>query len=129
MRSKATKTDPIQYQIANYIKDRTKSYKHNFNEDTLIDICYVIFKNFRIVNNKPIGLRLTPIGNNFMRKWFSNHTFELDAPLVGSVLVQLDKAMLRPYYLTKTSVVFYDDKDAAWFKLGGSNLKQFSSSL
>jgi hypothetical protein len=131
MTSNITENSAIQFQIAAYIKDKSRKYKNNFNDDEVLDICYAIFKNFRVTNipNKPIGLRLTSVGNSLMRRWFAHHEFELDEPLTGKVLIKLDKAMTRPYYLTKKKVVFYDDNDAALFKLGGEGLDYFSGNL
>lgn len=131
MKFEITKDSPIQFQIAGYIKERSAKYKNNFNDDEVIDICYAIFKNFRVTNipNKPIGLRLTTVGNSLMRRWFAHHEFSLKEPLVGSILIKLDKAMTRPYYLSKKKIVFYDDNDAAWFKLGGHDLKYFAGNL
>lgn len=129
MKLKITKNSPVQYQIADYIKEHSSHYKLNFNDMELLEICYAIFKNFRISNNKPHGLRLTTLGNTYMGRFFEKHQFNLEEPLVGVVLINLDKAMSRPYYLSKKQVVFYDDNDAAWFKLGGHNLKYFAGNL
>lgn len=121
---------PIQFQIAGYIKERTVKNKNNFNDVEIVELCYALFKNFRYKEGfNPVGLRLTTLGNSCMRRWFDHHEFELQEPLVGSILIKLDKAMTRPYYLIKKKIVFYDEHDAAWFKLGGHDLKYFAGNL
>lgn len=130
MKLEITKDSPIQFQIAAYIKERSAKYKNNFNDEEILDICYAIFKNFRCKQGQsPVGLRLTSVGNTLMGRWFAHHEFILEEPLVGEILIKLDKAMMRPYFLSKKKVVFYDDNDAAWFKLGGHNLKYFAGNL
>jgi len=129
MKLEITKNSPIQYQIADYIKKHSARYKQSLAEEDIIEICNMCFKNFRISKGVPHGLRLSPLGNKYMRRWFSSHEFNLDEPIVGHVLIKLDQAMSRPYYLTKKQVTFYDDNDAAWFKLGGHDLKYFAGNL
>lgn len=128
MMSKDTNSSPIQFQIANFIQNSLPD-TNPLAKSSLEEMCYAIFQNFRISNGKPIGLRLTTYGNNCMRRKFETFSFELSEPLIGTILIQMDQAMTRPYYLTKKKVQFYDQNDAAWFKLGGNDLKYFAGNL
>lgn len=128
MSLKTTKNEPIQYQIAEYIMNSLRD-SNRLADASTIDMCYAVFQNFRLSNSVPKGLRLTTFGNRYMSKHFTSFEYPLAEELVGITLVNLDRAMTRPYYLTKKKVTFYDENDAAWFRLGGSNLQGFSKSL
>ena len=128
MKSRVSKSSPVQYQIADFVQQRLRE-NNPLASVTLDEFCYALFDNFRVSQNKPKGLRLSTMGNSFMRRHFDSFEFALEEPLVGKILVDMDKAMLKPYYLTKKKVTFYDETDAAWFKLGGNNLKYFAGNL
>ena len=128
MKLETSKSKHIQYQIAEYIQNSLRENNYLANA-TLVEVCYAVFDNFRISNDIPKGLRLSTMGNRYMSKHFESFGFDLQEPLIGVVLINLDKAMTRPYYLTKKKVVLYDENDAAWFRLGGNDLKYFSGNL
>ena len=128
MTLRVSKSSPIQYQIADFVQ-KSLPEKNPLATATLEQMCYAVFENFRVSKGKPLGLRLTTFGNSYMRKRFESFSFELAEPVVGTILVQMDSAMLRPYYLTKKKIEFYDENDAAWFKLGGNDLKYFAGNL
>jgi len=120
---------PIQYQIAEFISKNLSRTIKNFTDQSPEDQCYSLFQNFRLVDNEPTGLRLTSLGHKLMSRHFAATEFYLEKPIVGIVLVNLDQAMTRPYYLSKKKVAFYDEHDAAWYKLGGEDLIYFSGNL
>lgn len=126
---KLNSSKPVQYQIAEFIsKNLTRTIK-NFTDQSPEAQCYSLFQNFRLVDNEPTGLRLTALGHKLMSRHFTATEFYLEQPITGMVLVNLDQAMKRPYYLSKKKVAFYDENDAAWFRLGGEDLKYFSGNL
>ena len=126
---KLNSSNPVQYQIAEFIsKNLNRAIKDFTDQPTEIQ-CYSLFQNFRLVNNNPTGLRLTALGHKLMSRHFTATEFYLEQPILGIVLVNLDQAMTRPYYLSKKKVAFYDEHDAAWFRLGGEDLKYFSGNL
>jgi len=124
-----TKSEHVQYQIAEYITTHLTSPITGITDQLLQTQCYSLFKNFRLVNQLPTGLRLTATGHKLLSKHFTATEFHLADPIVGIVLVNLDQAMTQPYYLSKKTVAFYNEQDAAWFKLGGSNLSYFAGNL
>lgn len=122
-------TAPVQYQIAQFISNNLKRSIKEFTDQSPEAQCYVLFQNFRLVGGLPTGLRLTALGHKLMSRHFTATEFYLEKPIVGIVLVNLDQAMKRPYYLSKKKIAFYDEHDAAWYKLGGEDLKYFSENL
>tara|TARA_B110000305_G_C19164920_1_gene504373 strand:+ start:189 stop:572 length:384 start_codon:yes stop_codon:yes gene_type:complete len=123
------KDNPVQYQISNYIAGNLNRPITGLSDQSNESQCHYLFKNFRVVNQKPVGLRLTAIGHKLLARHFTATEFHLEEPIIGLLLVNLDKAMKRPYYLSKKKVAFYDEHDAAWFKLGGNNLNYFAGNL
>lgn len=85
-----------------------------------------IFLNYRFSNGKHIGLRLTHKGMKALAKEFSCHKYEHNEIVSNKDLVYLDSNMTWPYYIDKGLVVFFSDVDAAWFKMNGDSIKEFS---
>lgn len=84
-----------------------------------------IFYNYRTKNNMPMGLRLSTLGNKLLCKCYDCYKYQHSEKLNHKTLLILDKNMKWPYYLTKTHVIFYNQDDAAWFRLSGANLNTY----
>ena len=120
-----SKNEPLQYQIINWLDNRlTRSIK-GYTECNLQDKCFRVFSNFRIDNDKPVGIKLTRFGNSIMGRYFDKYDYENECLLNGKVLVKLDEAMTWPYYVNNKKVVFYSQEDSAWFRLNGSKLENY----
>ena len=111
-----SKNEPLQYQIINWLDNRiTRSIK-GYTECNLQDKCFRVFSNFRIDNNKPVGIKLTRFGNSIMGRYFDKYDYENECLLNGKVLLKLDEAMTWPdgtvqkgtctYNATKNTMVF-----------------------
>jgi hypothetical protein len=85
----------------------------------------MLFSNFRVNKDRPWGLRLTAIGNKLLGKHYNHYRYEHNDSVNHRVLIELDKNMKWPYYLTRSHVVFYSEEDAAWFRLNGNSLSQY----
>jgi len=85
----------------------------------------MLFKNYRAINGKPQGLRLTGVGNEMLSKHYTQYSYEYTDRLNNKLIIELDKTMKWPYYLTGKHVVFHSEEDAAWFRLNGNSLSQY----
>lgn len=85
----------------------------------------MLFKNYRATHGKPQGLRLTGVGNEMLSKHYTQYCYEYTDTLNNKLLIELDKNMKWPYYLTRRQVVFHSEEDAAWFRLNGNSLSQY----
>lgn len=85
----------------------------------------LLFCNYRFVDNKPHGLRLTYFGEQLMSKYFDSYKFQTDFKACHGAMVSLDKFMEMPYYVGRKYVCFFGEDDAAWFRLNNSNLNDF----
>jgi hypothetical protein len=121
------KNEPIQYQIISYIDKNLKKPIRGYSELEEYNKCHRIFHNFRVKDNKPIGIRLTTFGNSILHRYFDQYKYEDKILLNGKVVMKLDEAMMWPYYLNerKGKVIFYSQEDSAWFKLNGGKLVDF----
>ena len=84
-----------------------------------------IFTNFRFVDNKPHGLRLTYFGEQLMTRHFTRYKFDTDYKANHMAMIKLDKNMSMPYYIGRKYVSFFGEDDATWFRLNDSNLNEF----
>ena len=84
-----------------------------------------MFTNFRHINNKPHGLRLTYFGEQLMARHFDCYKFETEYKANHKAMVILDKNMMMPYYIGRKYVSFFGEDDATWFRLNDSNLNEF----
>lgn len=119
------KNEPIQYQIISYVDKHLKRSITGYSELEQYNKCHRFFHNFRIKDEKPIGIRLTTFGNSVLGRFFDRYKYEDEILLNGKVLIKLDQAMIWPYYLNKKKVIFYSQEDSAWFKLNGGKLEDF----
>ena len=119
------KNEPIQYQIIYWLDERLKKSIKGYTDCNLQDKCFRIFSNFRLEDNKPLGVKLTTFGNSLVGRFFDKYEYENDCLLNGKVLLKLDQAMSCPYYVNKKKVVFYSQEDSACFRLNGSKLEDY----
>jgi hypothetical protein len=84
-----------------------------------------VFYNFRIKDLKPLGLRLSKLGNKLLSKVYVNYKYEHTQKITHKTFIVLDKNMVWPYYITNTHITFYSAEDAVWFRLNGQNLDNY----
>ena len=94
----------------------------------VVDIKF-IWHNFTDKNS----LRLNMSGYQFLKKELKlkDYIFELDRPLTNKNLLQLERFFPGPYYYwsrTNKFIVF-DDQDAVWLELHGSDLPSYLENL
>ncbi len=121
-------SDTIHYQILEVIKEDDLWERKLISRDyELMDIdrFRLLFTNFRFVNHKPHGLRLTYFGEQIMARHFDRYKFDTDYKANHRAMVILDKNMMMPYYIGRKSVSFFGEDDATWFRLNDSNLNEF----
>lgn len=88
-----------------------------------------IFSNYRKTSTRHIGLRLTYLGCTLMKRHFAEYKYAITTAPSNQSLIMLDKKMEWPYYIGKTSISFFNEIDASWFKLTGSDIIKFSEDL
>jgi hypothetical protein len=86
----------------------------------------LIFKNYRHTSKNRRGLRLTYIGDRVMSGRFQSYSYETANKVSNKSILSLDKNMIWPYYIGKQHVTFYNQDDAAWFQLNGSDINTFT---
>lgn len=121
-------TNTIHYQILETIRNdnlwETKLIARDYDIMD-IDRFRILFTNFRFLNNKPHGLRLTYFGEQLMARYFQCYKFQTDYKANHKAMVILDKHMQMPYYIGRKYVSFFGEDDATWFRLNDSNLNEF----
>jgi len=121
-------SDTIHYQILEALRnDEYWERKLIARDYELMDTdrFRLLFTNFRFLDNKPHGLRLTYFGEQLMARHFTRYKFETDYKANHKAMVKLDKNMMMPYYIGRKYVSFFGEDDATWFKLNDSNLNEF----
>ena len=113
--------DELEKDIISYTSRRLGD-ETSFTKD---ELCRIIFANYRIVDGVPHGIRLTPFGNNMMAKKYSNYHYKHDSKINNKTYIALDNIMKWPYYLSRKSVTFYSEDDAAWFRLNGNDINSY----
>lgn len=82
----------------------------------------VVFENYRIFQGQSQGLRLTHYGDQILRQIFDHWQYPHQTRITNGVLLELDKTMIWPYYVARNHMVFYNETDAALFRLSGHTL-------
>ena len=122
-------SDTTHYQILDVLKTDTEFWEKKLapRDYELMDTdrFRLIFSNFRHVNGKPHGLRLTFFGDQLMARHFQQYKFPTEYKASHRAMVKLDKNMLMPYYIGRKYVSFFGEDDATWFRLNGSDLNEF----
>lgn len=99
------------------------------DDPTDLNLLRLIFKNYRHTSKNRRGLRLTYLGNRVMRKHFASYNYENTEITSNKAILGLDKNMLWPYYISNKHVTFYNQDDAAWFRLNGSDINTYTNYL
>lgn len=88
---------------------------------------YFVFKNYRKINNGTVvGIRLTREGCELLSRHYEKFTCLHNLPYVpGKLLVELERNLTWPYYLTDSTITFFNPADSAWFALYDSDLYRF----
>ena len=89
----------------------------------------MVFQNFRISEEKRLGLRLTWTGHTFLKDHYEEHYHKLDTPVSNKSLVLLDKYQVWPYYISRNSAAFYNDVDSSMFVLCNKNINEYAETL
>ena len=121
-------SETIHYQILEILKnDEVWERKLISRDYDLLDTARfrLLFTNFRFVDNKPHGLRLTYFGEQLMTRHFTRYKFDTDYKANHMAMIKLDKNMSMPYYIGRKYVSFFGEDDATWFRLNDSNLNEF----
>lgn len=82
----------------------------------------IIFRNYRTRGSHSQGLRLSNVGHKILSRVFDSWAYNHKTAITNKVILSLDSTMTWPYYIDKTTVVFYSTTDAAMFKLNGEEL-------
>ena len=79
------------------------------------------------------SLRLSMTGYQFLKKEvkLKDYMFELERPLTNKNLLQLERFFPGPYYYwTRTNkFIVFDEQDAVWLELQGSDLASYLDHL
>lgn len=93
------------------------------------EILRLIFANYRLVEGGPAGIRLTSFGNTLLSKKYDHYKYKVSDLPNNKAVIALDKIMEWPYYLGKSTVTFYNENDAAWFRLNGNDINSYIEML
>lgn len=87
---------------------------------------YKIFSNYRVSKNDTKGLKLTYLGNELLKRHYDSYEFKHDIVPTPKMYLALDTHMQWPYYFTKKKMVMYSQEDAAWYRMNGNNIEDFT---
>jgi len=120
----------LHYLILEVVRPSLEIYlSKNGKEDLLKDrnnLLSLLFKNFRMSNHIPVGLRLSYLGNSLMAESYQEYSFPIKGTVSHKAIILLDRNMKWPYYIGKKYVTFYSENDAAWFRLNDNDLSKYS---
>lgn len=103
---------------------------HHHGDVSDFDILRFIFKNYTNRGGEHHGIRLTSTGFRLLSKEYDAHVYEnTEWKLANQSLIKLDKYMTWPYYVSHRKVAFFNQEDAAWFKLNGGTLADYVETL
>lgn len=70
-------------------------------------------------NTRKKGLRLTPAGFNLLKIDFDYYSFPIDkeVKVTANHILELDKNMSWPYYITQKQICLFSEEDSVIFKL------------
>ena len=86
----------------------------------------ILFKNFRRMGNHTYGLRLSATGHKVLSGIFTCWEYNYNKLSSNKTLIDLDSHMTWPYYLGRAQVAFYNELDAAMFRLNGGELESIT---
>jgi hypothetical protein len=95
----------------------------NFDKDQL---GYKVFSNYRVSKQDTKGLKLTYLGNELLKRHYDCYDFSHDIIPTPKMYLALDNHMQWPYYFTKKKMVLYSQEDAAWYRMNGNSIEDFT---
>ena len=96
---------------------------------TIIDVCYMLFKNLQISDNTCTGLRLTKLGNTLLKEQYDTYKFPVSEGIHNRLLLRLHDKMQWPYFLDRKNLWLFSEDDAMWLKLVSNDIEKFANSL
>lgn len=98
------------------IHDQIFNYLKTEYGDDLVSHPRTVFYNYQ-----KKGLRLTTLGYRLMRHDFISYEYAIDAGVrvTAGNIIQLDRGMSWPYYITQDKLVLFSEDDSVIFKLVG----------
>jgi hypothetical protein len=121
--------DKIRPEITDvYVKFSTAPLHNDPSDQELLAL---IFKNYRRSSQGHCGLRLSKTGYWLLNKHFDCQVFDLipAGSTSNQILIQLDKKMQWPYYIDASVFVFFNNTEAAWFKLADHKITNFLETI
>lgn len=108
------------------INTLSRSSPHNTEKHTQKDLLQLLFKNYRFIKQQHHGLRLTHLGVRILKKHYDHYSYGVAEKPSHQDFVILDKKMRWPYYISRKVATFFNENDAAWFRLNGENIGSFA---
>lgn len=125
-----TNHDKIQTEILGLLDNHFKNDPNRlYSPLTTEGKLRLVFKNYRCMHGKNTGIRLSHFGQSLLCPVLDNYNYDHKFGLSLGILVALDKYMLHPYHIDDRDITFYSKEDAAWFKMGGYDLKGFTDMI
>jgi len=116
--------DSLQYKIS----EKMQAKFETLQKYKLLEVCFMLFKNFTYNNEVASGLRLTKLGHSLLKSEYDTYKFPIEEGLHKKLLLILHKNMRWPYYLDTKNLYLYSDDDAMWLKMYGS-IDKFAKGL
>ena len=107
--------------LEEYYNENPHKYFYGNTEEKLTQV----FSNYRITEESPVGIRISNIGKTLLDPVLEKYTYDHEYEVSLGVLLHLDRNMLFPYHIDAQHITFYSKQDAAFFKMGGCDLKGF----
>jgi hypothetical protein len=117
--------ESLQYQIALKMMQEHDTLQ----QYTIIDVCYMIFKNLQISETTFTGLRLTKLGNTLLKQHYDTYKFPVSEGIHNRLLLRLHDKMQWPYFLDRKTLWLFSEDDAMWLKLVSNDIEKFANSL
>tara|TARA_B000000609_G_scaffold158324_1_gene155823 strand:+ start:3191 stop:3562 length:372 start_codon:yes stop_codon:yes gene_type:complete len=117
--------ESLQYQIAVKMMQEHETLQ----QYTIIDVCYMLFKNLQISDNTCTGLRLTKLGNTLLKEKYDTYKFPVSEGIHNRLLLRLHDKMQWPYFLDRKNLWLFSEDDAMWLKLVSNDIEKFANSL
>ena len=117
--------ESLQYQIAVKMMQEHETLQ----QYTIIDVCYMLFKNLQISDNTCTGLRLTKLGNTLLKEKYDTYKFPVSEGIHNRLLLRLHDKMQWPYFLDRKNLWLFSEDDAMWLKLVSNDIEKFAKGL
>lgn len=106
--------------------DKYSKFYHKFIGFDKDQLGYKIFSNYRVSKQDTKGLKLTYLGNELLKRQYDCYDFSHDIIPTPKMYLALDNYMQWPYYFTKKKMVLYSQEDAAWYRMNGNSIEDFT---